>query len=65
MLDQLRQRRLLPEQADYRKWRDEWLKIFENPETMEDWWHLPDGRTIHVLADRRPDGGVTYPVSTT
>lgn len=60
VLDHLRQRRLLPEQADYRKWRAEWLKIFESSEIMEDWWHLPDGRTIHVLADRRPEGGVTF-----
>jgi signal transduction histidine kinase len=60
MFDQLRQRRLLPEQADYRTWRDAQVKSFENPESFEEWWHLPDGRTVHVLADRRPDGGVTY-----
>lgn len=60
VLDHLRQRRLLPEQADYRKWRDEQLKTFEHSEAGEDWWHLPDGRTIHLLTDRRPDGGLTY-----
>lgn len=60
MLDNLRQRRLMPEQADYRKWRAEQLKIFETSEPMEDWWHLPGGQTIHVIADRRPEGGVTY-----
>ena len=26
----------------------------------EDWWHLPDGRILHVMAAQRPDGGVTY-----
>jgi signal transduction histidine kinase len=60
VLDQLRQQRLLPEQADYRKWRDEQLKAFEHSEALEDWWHLPDGRTVHVLTNRRPDGGITY-----
>jgi signal transduction histidine kinase len=60
VFDHLRQRRLMPEQADYRKWRAEQLKVFETSEPMEDWWHLPGGRTIHVIADRRPEGGVTY-----
>ena len=27
---------------------------------QEDWWHLPDGRMLHVMAEKRPDGGVTY-----
>ena len=26
----------------------------------DDTWHLPDGRTLHVLAEKRPDGGITY-----
>src|SRR5690606_2355796 len=26
----------------------------------EDWWHLLDGRTIHVTSAQRPDGGLTY-----
>jgi signal transduction histidine kinase len=58
--DHLRQTRQLPEQVDYRKWRDEQLKAAEDSETIEDWWYLPDGRTIHFLGDRRPDGGLTY-----
>ena len=60
VFDHLRQKRHLPEQVDYRKWRDEQLKAFEHSESVEDWWHLPDGRTVHVLTDRRPDGGITY-----
>ncbi len=58
--DHLRQKRQLPEQADYRKWREAQIKGADDSEAVEDWWHLPDGRTIHVLGDRRPDGGVTY-----
>ena len=26
----------------------------------EDGWHLPDGRTLHVTIESRPDGGVTH-----
>lgn len=59
-LDLLRQKRQIPEQPDYRKWREYQLRAAGNNETLDDWWHLPDGRTIHLLADRRPDGGVTY-----
>lgn len=60
LLDHLRQKRQLPEQPDYRKWRESQLKLIEDTEALEDWWYLPNGRTIHVLGDRRPDGGVTY-----
>jgi signal transduction histidine kinase len=60
VFDHLRQKRLLPEQADYRTWRENQVKAFENSEWIEDWWHLPDGRTVHVVTDRRTDGGVTY-----
>jgi signal transduction histidine kinase len=27
-------------------------------ETTEDWWYLPDGRTVHVTAAPNPQGGV-------
>ncbi|MGF1620317.1 MAG: ATP-binding protein [Rhodomicrobiaceae bacterium] len=58
--DQLRQRRLIPEQSDYRKWREAQLKSAEEDDTIEDWWYLPSGRTIQLLGDRRPEGGVAY-----
>jgi signal transduction histidine kinase len=58
--DHLRQKRLLPEQSDYRKWRDKHLKPTDDAETIEDLWYLPSGRTIHVLGDRRQNGGVAY-----
>jgi signal transduction histidine kinase len=70
ILDHLRQTRQLPEQADFRSWRAAQLrahdvkaseiKANEKVETTEGWWHLPDGRTVHVTTDLRPDGGITY-----
>ncbi|MFP3920630.1 MAG: ATP-binding protein [Dichotomicrobium sp.] len=63
ILDRLRAGRKLPEQIDYREWRARQTAAFDNTgETVlqEDWWHLPDGRAIHVAADQRPDGGVTF-----
>jgi len=63
ILDRLRAERLLPEQIDYRDWRARQTAAFDNTgeaALQEDWWHLPDGRAIHVAADQRPDGGVTF-----
>lgn len=60
ILDRLRALRILPEQADYRAWRAKFLDCYQISEAREDWWYLPDGRSIHVVAEQRPDGGVTY-----
>jgi signal transduction histidine kinase len=60
ILDRLRQMRMLPEQANYREWRAQALTIYTKAETREDWWHLPDGRTLRVVAEQHPFGGVTY-----
>jgi signal transduction histidine kinase len=59
-LDQLRQRRLLPEQPDYRKWRDGKVLAWDRNRTIDELWHRPDGRTVHVVTDCRDDGGVTF-----
>jgi signal transduction histidine kinase len=59
-LDQLRQRRLLPEQPDYRKWRDSKVLVWDRNRTLDELWHSPDGRTVHVVTDWRDDGGVTF-----
>jgi signal transduction histidine kinase len=59
ILDRLRQARRLPEKADYRDWKKHWLSAYGSNAQMEDEWHLPDGQTLHVIADG--DGeGVTY-----
>ncbi len=63
ILDRLRAERLLPEQIDYRDWRARQMGAFDSAGAdalQEDWWHLPDGRAVHVAADQRPDGGVTF-----
>ena len=59
-LDQLRQRRLLPEQPDYRKWRDSKVLAWDPNRTLDELWHRPDGRTVHVVTDWRDDGGMTF-----
>ena len=58
--DLLRQRRLLPEQANYRKWRDDRILTWDRNRTLDELWHRPDGKTVHVVTDCRNDGGVTF-----
>lgn len=60
ILDRLRELGRLPEVVHYREWRDKVLKVYEANNEIDDWWHLPDGRMLHVMAEQRPDGGVTY-----
>jgi signal transduction histidine kinase len=60
ILDRLRNQRCIPEQANYREWRARQLTAYTTIEPREDWWHLPDGRTLHVVCEQHPFGGVTY-----
>ena len=59
ILDRLRQRRRLPESADYTRWKADQLGRYEalTPAT-EDRWVLPDGRTLKVLVQPHPLGGL-------
>jgi signal transduction histidine kinase len=60
ILDRLRQARRLPEKADYRQWKKDWLGSYGSNAQVEDQWHLPDSRTLHVVADSESEAGVTY-----
>lgn len=60
ILDTLRSQRCLPEQANYREWKAKQLTAYTTIEPRETWWHLPDGRTLHVVCEQHPFGGVTY-----
>ncbi|WP_304164135.1 PAS-domain containing protein [Phenylobacterium aquaticum] len=59
VLDRLRQRRRLPETADYGKWKASELERYETLEsTPDDLWSIPDGRTLRVVRQPHPLGGV-------
>ncbi|MDP8995885.1 MAG: ATP-binding protein [Pseudomonadota bacterium] len=60
ILDRLRQKRLLPEQANFREWRSKQLSAYAKLETREEFWYLPDGRSLRVVAEQHPYGGVSY-----
>jgi signal transduction histidine kinase len=60
MLDKLRAAGLLPEQADFRGWKENLFAAYQAIETSEHIWYLPDGRTLRVVISPNPQGGVTY-----
>src|SRR5204863_6720166 len=60
LLDQLRAARKLPEQADFRSWKNQLHEAYRAVEATEHLWHLPDGRTLRVVTTPNPEGGITY-----
>ena len=36
------------------------LAAYRSVDPQEHWWHLPDGRTLRVIANPQPKGGVTW-----
>ncbi len=60
ILDRLRAARLLPEQADFRAWKESVLTAYQSIDTDDQVWFLPDGRTLRTVISPNPQGGVTY-----
>ena len=60
VLDQLRDARRLPEQADYKSWKKSLQEAYQSLETHEVAWYLPGGKTLRVVVNPNPQGGVTY-----
>lgn len=60
LLDRLRSERKLPEQQEWRRWKENLLSAYRAVDPQEHLWHLPDGRTIRVVANPQPKGGVTW-----
>jgi signal transduction histidine kinase len=60
VLDTLRTARKLPEEQDFRLWKQQLYEAYRAVEPKEHMWHLPDGRTLRVVTTPNPEGGVTY-----
>ncbi|WP_297800509.1 PAS domain-containing sensor histidine kinase [uncultured Brevundimonas sp.] len=59
LLDRLRQRRLLPEVVDYAQWKAHELDFYGAAQASpDDTWRLPDGRTLRVVRQPHPLGGI-------
>ncbi len=60
VLDALRSKRKLPEEQDFRQWKQQLYEAYTAVEPQEHLWHLPDGRTLRVVTAPNPEGGITY-----
>jgi signal transduction histidine kinase len=60
ILDRLRAEQRLPVEADYKAWKERLLEAYRSSEHHEHIWHLPNGRTLRVVVNPNPQGGVTY-----
>ncbi len=58
LLEAMRERRRLPEQADFQSWKRKQLNLHHSPEPTEDMWHLPDGSSLRAVAQPHPLGGL-------
>lgn len=59
-LDRLRSEGKIEEQPEWRDWKEKILAAYRALEPQEHSWHLPDRRTIRVVANPHPAGGVTW-----
>jgi signal transduction histidine kinase len=60
VLDRLRAARKLPDEQDFRHWKNGLHEAYRAVEAKEQMWHLPDGRTLRVVTTPNPEGGVIY-----
>lgn len=60
VIDRLRVARKIPEQPDFRAWKNKLFEAYRAIEPAKDTWYLPDGRALSVVTTPNPEGGVTY-----
>ena len=56
----MRTARKLPEEQDFRQWKNQLHEAYRATEPSETVWYLPDRRTLRVVTTQNPEGGVTY-----
>jgi signal transduction histidine kinase len=61
IMDRLRDARKLPEQRDYQSWKKGRLALYQVAgRTVEEFWHIPGGKTLRVVSQPHPFGGLTF-----
>lgn len=50
----------LSDQPSWREWKSDMLSAYHSVETQQNFWHLADGQTLHVVANANPQGGVIW-----
>lgn len=57
MLDQLRDKRRIPEQRQYPEWKKMQIENLSGGETLRDVWHLPSGMSVRLAGFAHMAGG--------
>ena len=60
LIDRLHEQGKLPEMPNYRQWKANVLSCHATGDAFDELWLLPADRIVQVMAEQRPDGGVTY-----
>ena len=60
LLERLRAANRLPEQLNWKIWKDSALSVYRAVDTQTDLWHLPNGQTLRVIVSAHPQGGATW-----
>lgn len=62
ILDRLHDARKLPEQPNYRAWKEKLHSLYITPslEPLEEQWYLPDQSSFRMVQIPHKEGGVTY-----
>lgn len=61
ILEKLREKRMLPEQADFAEFRTEQLKLFQDLiSTRDEFFYLPDGKALRVIVIPHALGGLLF-----
>jgi signal transduction histidine kinase len=61
IIEVLREKRRLPEQSDFRAWKQAQLNLYSRLiEPSEELWYLPDGSMLRVVAQPHPLGGLLF-----
>src|SRR5690606_10709552 len=60
VLDVLRSARQLPEEQDFRQWKQPLYEAYQSVESKDHSRHLPDARTLRGVTTPNPEGGITY-----
>ena len=61
VLDAMHERRMLPETADFRAFKESRQRLFTNLiEPLEELMHLPDGTTLRMVVTPHPQGGLLH-----
>lgn len=50
----------LSDQPSWREWKEEMLAVYQSVEPTQHLWYLPDGQSLHIVANANAQGGAIW-----